>query len=50
MPLPPGLSLNRATGLITGTPTTVGTFTTTLRVRDAQNQSRDLPISITIDA
>lgn len=49
MPLPPGLFLNRETGAITGTPTQAGTFTTTLRVRDAQYITRDIPISITID-
>ena len=49
MPLPPGLYLNRETGAITGTPTQAGTFTTTLRVRDAQYITRDIPISITID-
>lgn len=48
MPLPPGLFLNRTTGVISGTPSQAGTFSGTLRVRDAQNQSRDLPYSITI--
>lgn len=48
MPLPPGLFLNRATGAITGTPSQAGTFTFTLRVRDAQNQLRDIPSTIEI--
>jgi len=33
--LPPGLSLNGATGAITGTPTTAGTSTITITARDA---------------
>ena len=48
MPLPPGLTLNRATGVISGIPTEAGTFTDTLRVRDSAGASRDIPISITI--
>lgn len=48
MPLPPGLFLNPNTGVISGTPTQAGTFTGTLRVRDSQNQSRDVPYSIEI--
>ncbi len=33
--LPPGLALNTATGAITGTPTTIGTFSVTIRALDA---------------
>jgi uncharacterized protein YhjY with autotransporter beta-barrel domain len=33
--LPPGLSINTATGLISGTPTTFGTFTTTVNAINA---------------
>jgi hypothetical protein len=35
--LPPGLSLNSATGQITGTPTTVGSYTVTITLTDAAN-------------
>jgi hypothetical protein len=48
MPLPPGTALNPLTGLISGVPTTPGTYTFTLRVRDAQGSLRDIPQSITI--
>ena len=34
--LPPGLSLNAATGVISGTPTTRGTWSFTVRVQDSQ--------------
>jgi hypothetical protein len=37
--LPPGLSLNAATGAISGRPTTLGTYAFTVGVRDAQNQT-----------
>ncbi len=33
--LPPGLTLNPSTGVITGTPTTIGTFSYTARVQDS---------------
>jgi hypothetical protein len=38
--LPPGLALNAASGQITGTPTTNGTYTVTVTARDARNQTR----------
>jgi FtsP/CotA-like multicopper oxidase with cupredoxin domain len=34
--LPPGLTLNTSTGVISGTPTTVGTFNFTIRATDSQ--------------
>jgi len=50
MPLPPGLALNPTTGVVSGTPTEAGTYNFTLRVRDAQGNTRDIPQSITIAA
>jgi hypothetical protein len=46
--LPPGLSLTTSPGRITGTPTTAGTFTFTLRVDDDGGQSATRQFSITI--
>lgn len=48
--LPPGLQLNQNTGTISGTPTTAGTSTATIRVQDAGSpqQSAQKPFSITI--
>ncbi len=37
--LPPGLTLNPATGAITGTPTTAGSFSFTAKVTDSQGNS-----------
>ncbi|HEV3400348.1 MAG TPA: Ig domain-containing protein [Acidimicrobiales bacterium] len=46
--LPPGLSLTTSPGRITGTPTTAGTFTFTLRVADSGGQQATGQFSITI--
>lgn len=46
--LPPGLSID-ATGLITGTPTTVGTFTTTISVKDSFNVVATRTYTVTIN-
>jgi hypothetical protein len=48
--LPPGLSLQASSGMISGTPTSPGTFTFTVAVRDSsptpQTQTRSLSITI----
>src|SRR5687767_8294194 len=46
--LPPGLNLNSTTGAISGTPTTAGTSSFTVRVADARGQSDTQALSITI--
>jgi hypothetical protein len=46
--LPPGLSLTTSPGRITGTPTTAGTFTFTLRVADEGGQQASREFTITI--
>ena len=48
--LPPGLSLQASPGRITGTPTTAGTFSFTLRVADSGGQSATGTFSIAINA
>ncbi len=48
--LPQGLSLNASTGAITGTPTTVGTYSFTAQVSDVSNQTVTKPLSITVSA
>lgn len=46
--LPAGLSLNSSTGALSGTPTTSGTSSFTIRVTDAQGFTADSPQSVTI--
>ena len=46
--LPPGLTLSESPGRITGTPTTAGTFTFTVRVTDGRGATADRTFSITI--
>jgi hypothetical protein len=46
--LPPGLELSASPGRITGTPTTAGTFTFTVRVTDEREAFAERTFSITI--
>src|SRR4051794_5219290 len=48
--LPPGLTLNAATGLIAGIPTTSGVFSATVQARDSFDASRvgALPVGISV--
>ena len=46
--LPPGLELTESPGRITGTPTTVGTFTLTVRVTDSRGGFAERTFSTTI--
>ncbi len=46
--LPPGLTLNTGTGVISGTPTTVGTSTFTVQVTDTANPPRTSSQQLTI--
>lgn len=46
--LPPGLSLNATTGLITGTPNASGVFTTDLRATNAAGASAPYTVTFTI--
>jgi hypothetical protein len=46
--LPTGLSLNTATGEISGTPTANGTFTATVRATDANSATKDLAVTFTV--
>jgi Glycosyl hydrolase family 12/Cellulose binding domain/Putative Ig domain len=46
--LPPGLSINSSTGLISGTPTTAGTYNATVTARDGTGASGSASFSWTI--
>ena len=46
--LPAGLSLNASTGVISGTATTTGAFTFTLRAQDASGASNTLTLCVTV--
>jgi hypothetical protein len=48
--LPPGPALTTSAGRITGTPTSAGTFTFTLRVADNGGQQATQQFSISISA
>ena len=48
--LPPGLGINAATGLISGTPTTKGTFDFTVQVKDSLGATATAAVSITINS
>lgn len=48
--LPPGLSLNPATGVISGTPTTIGGYTFTIAVTDFNGSVGNQSFAITIIA
>ena len=48
--LPPGLTLDTATGLVTGTPTTAGTYQATLTVRDSAGATATRTVTWTIAA
>lgn len=47
--LPPGLSLNPTTGVLSGTPTTPGTYNFTIEVTDSCGNTAQFPYELTID-
>jgi len=46
--LPPGLTLNATSGVITGKPTTAGTFDFTVKVTDAKKHAATQALALTI--
>lgn len=46
---PPGLTLNATTGVLSGTPTAVGTFPFTVQAKDTQNFTGTQPYTVTIN-
>jgi hypothetical protein len=48
--LPPGLTLNASNGAISGTPTTVGTYSFTIKLTDSLSATTQKPFSILVSA
>ncbi|MBK7927733.1 MAG: putative Ig domain-containing protein [Bryobacterales bacterium] len=48
--LPPGIALNAATGLLSGTPTTTGSFAFLVQVRDSANQTASKGFTLVVNA
>jgi large repetitive protein len=48
--LPPGLALNTSTGILSGTPTTVGSSAFTVSVIDARNQTANRAVTLVVGA